>query len=293
MSIGAFITYLKVEKRSSKYTVKAYKTDLKQFETYIQNEFGCNPEDVSTNMIKSWIGRLKENNLDNQSINRKLSSLKAFYRFLQTNELITKNPISQIKTLKQKRRIAFFVPKSDMEKDFFLQTDGSYPSTRDLLIIEILYQTGIRVSELIGLKETDIDFLHLSLKVTGKGNKQRILPISLELSKQIQDYLSLKQKSFPGRNFLILSNTGKQAYGSMLYKIVREKLSEITTISKKSPHILRHTFATHMLNNGASLLSIRDFLGHESLAATQVYTHNSIEQLKSIHQQAHPKGGAK
>ncbi len=293
MPLQSFITYLKSEKRSSKHTVKAYKTDLEQYSEFIQLQYNCTIDNATTSFIRAWISHLKANHLDNKSINRKISALKSCYSFLHANAFIDDNPSDKIKTLKTKDYLTVFIPQTDMEKEIQQAAPTDFAGSRDRLVFELLYQTGMRASELINLTINDIDFQRQQIKVTGKGNKQRLLPINKLLTQQIKNYLSLKQHIFPEEKHLIVSNKGNQAYEVLLHRIVHNQLSAITTVSKKSPHVLRHTFATHMLNNGASLIAIKELLGHSNLAATQIYTHNTIEQLKKIHQQAHPKGGAK
>lgn len=292
MPLQHFINYIQTEKRQSTHTVKAYKSDLEQFSAFTEEVFSSNIQEASTPMLKAWISSLKIKQLDNSSINRKISALKVFYHFLHSNDYIKINPAERINTLKAKKRVAVFVPKSDIETDTIEIKENDFVQQRNFLIFELFYQTGIRAGEMIELLDTDIDFFGKTIKVIGKGNKQRIIPFGSELSKQIQNYMHLKKSIFPENSNLIVSNKGLKSYESMLYRIIRSMLSDFTTIAKKSPHVLRHTFATHMLNNGASLIAIKELLGHSSLSATQIYTHNSIEQLKSIHKSAHPKGGA-
>lgn len=293
MLVQIFIKYLQTEKRFSPHTVKAYNTDLKQFENYIESTYNVNIHQVDNTIIRSWINHLRLQKLDNRSINRKISSLKSCFHFLHANSHIMENPTERIKLLKTKKQISVFVPQSDMERTQPIRDKENFKELRDSVIFEILYQTGMRASELISLNIQDIDFYNATIKVKGKGNKERILPFTNILAEQLKDYMKLRNELFPDTNHLIVSARGKKAYESMLYRIIRKRLTEITTVSKKSPHILRHSFATHMLNNGASLIAIKELLGHASLAATEVYTHNSIEQLKLIHKKAHPKGGAK
>lgn len=292
MPLQHFINYIQTEKRQSTHTVKAYKSDLEQFSAFTEEVFSCNIQEATTPMLKAWISSLKSKRFDNSSINRKISALKVYYHFLHTNAFIKNNPAERINTLKAKKRVAVFVPKSDIEKNVVKIEENDFAQHRNYLIFELFYQTGIRAGEMIELHDSDIDFFGKTIKVIGKGNKQRIIPFGSELSKQIQNYVHLKNAMFPESIYFIVSNKGGKSYESMLYRIIRTMLSEFTTISKKSPHVLRHTFATHMLNNGASLIAIKELLGHSSLSATQIYTHNSIEQLKSIHKSAHPKGGA-
>lgn len=291
MAITSFIIYLKSEKRYSKHTVKAYQIDLEQFAQFTAEQYNLDSiSEATTPMIRDWTASLKAGRFDHTSINRKLSSLRSYFMFLQKNKQIETNPVDKIRSLKVKKRVSVFVPFADMENYSEIENETSFASMRNKLIIEILYQSGIRLSELIKLKDADIDLQTLTFKVTGKRNKQRILPFHPQMKSLILEYKSEKNKLFPITEFLIVSNKGKKSYSKMIYTIVNSELKKITTLSKTSPHVLRHTFATHLLNNGAALLAVKELLGHTSLASTQVYTHNSIAQLKKIHQQAHPKG---
>jgi integrase/recombinase XerC len=291
MDIDFFTTFLKTEKRYSAHTLKAYTTDLYQFERFIQKRFEVQKAgNASFIMIREWISELKERKLDNSSINRKIASVHAFFRFLHKKGFISSNPSDKIHNLKTKKRITVFVPQVDMENYGKKSDIDNFENLQNKVIIELLYQSGIRESELIGMKSTDIDLHSLTFKVTGKRNKQRILPFHTHMKLLLSKYITEKNKFYPDCEYLICSKKGKKATAQFIIKRVTKELEEITTIAKKTPHVLRHTFATHMLNNGASLIAIKELLGHSSLAATQIYTHNTIEQLKSIHKQAHPKG---
>lgn len=291
MAILQFIDFITTERRYSKHTAKAYQSDLKQFSSYIEDHFELkDPLKVNQSMVKSWTIQLKTDNIDNRSINRKLTTLRSFYRYCLKNEFISQTPLTRIKSLKTKKRLPVFVPLSDLEKktDTF---DPSFEGVRNKLIIELFYQTGMRLSELTQLKDSDIDMHANTIKVKGKRNKERIIPINDILKFEILSYIRIRNKEMELKtDSLFNTNKGKAAYPEMINRIVHAKLNEITTISKTSPHVLRHTFATHLLGNGANLMAIKELLGHTSLSATQIYTHNSIEQLKKIHQQAHPKG---
>lgn len=292
MSILKYIGYLTAEKRFSNHTIKAYLSDLHQFEAYLKTDYEITDilkADQTT--VKSWSVFLKSTGLENRSINRKLTTLRSFYHFCLKNEMISKTPVDRIKSLKIKKRTPTFIPLSDMIKVDTNLAQKSYINIRDKLIIELFYQTGIRLSELTNLTETDIDFHSNTLKVIGKRNKQRVIPFDTGLKTLIIDYIRARNEEIVVKtNSLFITNKGKSAYPEMINKIVHSKLKEITTIHKTSPHVLRHTFATHLLNQGADLMAIKELLGHTSLSATQVYTHSGIEQLKKIHQQAHPKG---
>jgi integrase/recombinase XerC len=234
-----------------------------------------------------------EEGISSRSINRKLTTLKSYFKFLVKEGSIQENPMSRVISPKTSQRLPVFVEQESMEKLFDQVNFGEgYAGSRDRLIIELFYATGMRLSELINLKYSDIDLFKNSFKVTGKRNKQRIIPFTNNLVGLLNEYLEIKKKAFPGEEqeaYLFLTNKGEKLYPKMVYRIVHQYLDQVTTISKRSPHIIRHTFATHMLNNGADLNAIKEILGHANLAATQVYTHNTIEKLKSIYKQAHPR----
>lgn len=293
MITDRFIQYIQFEKRYSPHTVKAYSKDLEQFAAYLQGIFEINDlTEANHVMIRSWIVSMIEQDLSARSVNRKISTLKTYYRFMLREKLITENPLLRVTAPRPSQKLPVFVEQDKMmlllDEVEFGEGFGAF---RDRLIIEMLYGTGMRLSELISLKDADIDLQHCSLKVTGKRNKQRIIPFSNKLRDLINAYITAKDReNMSGqRPFLFLTNKGQQLYPKFVYRVVNAYLNKVTTISKKSPHILRHTFATHMLNNGADLNAIKEILGHASLSATQVYTHNTIEKLKSIYNQAHPK----
>lgn len=289
----SFFRYLEFEKRFSNHTLTAYKTDLEQYAKYILDTFEIDDtENVPHTIIRSWIVSLIDSGVKSKSVNRKISSLKTYYKFLQREGLIPQSPMQKIVSPKIPKRLPQFVEQSHMELlldeiDF----DNSFDGYRDRLIIEMFYATGMRVSELSGLKTLDVDIQKLQIKVLGKRNKERIIPINSEIIPLINQYLSYKQDlGIDQSEYFFVRNNGLKMYNEKIYRMVREELGKVTSINKKSPHVLRHTFATHMLNNGADLNAIKEILGHSSLAATQVYTHNSIEKLKLIYKQAHPKG---
>lgn len=292
MFIERFIRYLQFEKRFSNHTVTAYQNDLAQFldflvfaETEMLN--------VTHQDIRSWMVELMEKGSQAKTINRKISSLRSFYKFLQREDLIEINPMTHVRTPKIPKRLPVVITEQKMD----LLLDGGtafstdFPGLRDRLIIELLYGTGIRLAELVHLEDKDINSYEQQIKVLGKRNRERIIPINSPLAKLIRDYQLRKiSENFDNKaSSLIVTNEGNNAYPKFIYRIVKSALSLISTHDKKSPHILRHTFATALLNRGADLNSIKELLGHSSLAATQVYTHNSVEKLKSIYKQAHPK----
>lgn len=287
--VEEFLKYLSIEKRSSIHTITSYKTDLKQFDAFLKQEF---EEDnllrVDSTMIRSFLAHLFENNQESTTVNRKISTLKAFYRFLLKLDLISKNPTANIVLPKIKKRLPVFVEetKVDILFDEF-QFSDDFSGIRDKLILDLFYQTGIRRAELINLKEIDVN--NNQIKVLGKRNKERVVPIGESLNNNIQKYIALKREQGFEKEFLIVTDKGVKLYDKFAYNKVNYYLNQVTTIKKKSPHVLRHTFATHMLNNGADLNAIKELLGHSSLSATQVYTHNSIKKLKETYMKSHPR----
>ncbi len=285
--IKDFEKYLLLEKRYSIHTVTAYLNDIKQFYEFCSFE----PDFICTdhNYIRNWIVHLMDNNISKRSVNRKISSLKTFYRYLLKQNKIKTNPFARIVTLKTSKNIPEFIPETDFDnfEDLF---DTDFKGIRDKLILEILYLTGIRRAELVNLKNSDIDLSKKQIKVTGKRQKQRIIPITDYLAEQIKIYIFYKNSlAQTDKLAFILTDKGSPAYDKFIYRTVNFYLSKMTTLNKKSPHILRHTFATHLLNNGADLNAIKELLGHSNLNATQVYTHNSYEKLNKIYKQAHPR----
>lgn len=284
-----FILYLTTEKRYSKHTIDAYERDLTQFINYAEvkkiNEFN----ELSSTFIRGWIVQLFEEQKKAKSINRKLAALRTFYKWLRKEELVTLNPMAKIQGPKNEKRLPAFAKESELhtEKLDELYAD-SLNGTRDKLIFELFYQTGIRLSELIELKVQNVS--DESIKVIGKRNKERIIPISKELHHQIRTYIQNKNQQFGESPFVFSLKFGKKMYPMLVYRIINQYLSIATNLDKTSPHVLRHTFATHMLNRGTGLETLKDLLGHANLSATQVYTHNSFAQLTSIYSQTHPRG---
>lgn len=290
--IDSFLKYIAYEKRLSRHTVLAYKTDLLQFNDFISNTFpGVSPESAEYNVIRSWIINLVENGIEALSVNRKIACLRTFYKFLLRQEFISKDPMMKIKVLKTKKQLPSFVKEGDMIK-LLDQTEfnDNFNAMRDKLILELFYATGIRLSELITLKENQIDLRNQTIKVIGKRNKERIIPFSKSLIPVLKKYLTLRNKEveLKDHGFFFVTNKGEPCYPMMIYRRVTKYLKS-TSSEKTSPHVLRHTYATHLLNKGAEINAVKDLLGHSSLAATQVYTHNSIEKLKKVFDQAHPK----
>jgi integrase/recombinase XerC len=294
MPYQRFLKFLQYEKRYSAHTLIAYTKDLEQFFEYVLKMYEVkDTKDVSHVFIRSWIVSLMEQKINPRSVRRKISTLKSFFKFLLREKQIDRNPMQKIISPKIAKQLPAFVDEQRM--DLLLDTvefDEGFKGARDKLIINIFYQTGMRLSELVNLKEGDINLYDLSIKVLGKRNKERIIPISHKLKADIENYFKIRNSTFSkdliASNFLLLDN-GNKIYDKYVYRLVKAKLGEVTTSPKKSPHILRHTFATQMLNHGAEINAVKEILGHASLAATQVYTHNTIEKLKNIYKQAHPK----
>lgn len=289
----SFLQYLRVEKRYSPLTVRSYINDLDQFENHlISDGFSGNPSDITTSDIRSWIVSLVEKGYTAKSVHRKISSLRVFYRFLLKGGYVASDPAAKVILPKIRKRLPEFVAETSMDKLLDGNEFGDdFTGIRNSVIIEMLYTTGMRRAELTGLKDTDIDIQGATVKVTGKRNKQRIIPLLKPFILRLEQYIKVRNENFPDRagGWFFISDRGNKMYDKYVYNTVRRYLAMVTTIEKKSPHILRHSFATHMLNRGADLNSIKEFLGHASLSATQVYTHNSFEQLKKIYKQAHPR----
>ena len=286
-----YLDYLLLVKRYSSHTVKAYRTDLKLFESYLKDIYSISIDKANHAMIRSWL--VKELNKGNstRTVNRKITTLKSFYKYLFKEQKIKQIPTLRISYSKTSKKLPQFVGLSDMNELLDkLKFEENFSGFRDKLIIEVFYSTGIRLSELINIKSKDVDCLKSQIKVLGKRNKERIIPLTKELQKSIEGYMILRNKQkVIDRSYLLLTDSGKKLNPSMVYRKVNKILNNVTTLEKKSPHVLRHTFATHMLNNGADLNVIKELLGHASLSATEVYTHNSIDQLKEIFKNTHPR----
>ena len=291
MLTNEFISYLQAEKRFSALTVEAYQRDMAQFAGYLKAEYELEDlTQVEKPMVKSYIVRMKEEGLVNRSINRKISTLRTFYKYCLRENLMEKSPMTGIKALKLPKTLVKFVSEGDINKVSF-GDEADFPTCRDRLLFELLYQTGMRQAELRGLQDGDVDRSGMLLKVHGKRNKDRFVPLSREMVNMIAQYQTLRDATFPTKaDNLMLNDRGEAMTPSFVYNKVHHMLEGMTTLKQKSPHVLRHTFATHLLDEGASLVAIQKLLGHEDLATTQIYAHNTIEQLKKIHKQAHPKG---
>lgn len=292
-NFDAFLNYLEKEKKYSKNTIVAYSNDLMEFESYLKENFDIALEEVQYSIIRSWIVSLIENKISNQSVNRKVSSLKSFYKFLLKIKQISSSPLVKHKSLKTAKKVQ--IPFSENEikdvfnKDYF---EDNYEGVIARLIIELFYTTGIRKSELINIKLKDVDLKSNTLKVLGKRNKERILPLLSITKETISNYLVERQKlqRIIDAEVLILSKTGKKLSQSFVYRLINNYFSNVSQKSKKSPHVLRHSFATHLLNNGADLNSVKELLGHASLSSTQIYTQSSLSELQKIYKNSHPRG---
>ncbi len=283
-----FITYLSSEKRFSEHTIKSYTTDLKQFISFLSSEFKIIDEinEISFQIIRTWIASLLEKGLSPRSVNRKISTLKTYFKFLIREGKLIENPMMKVVAPKSKKRLPVFIEEDQIASLLNeVQFEEGFIGQRNRLIIELFYVTGIRLSELINIKISDVDFNSQSIKVLGKRNKERIIPLSSTTINSLNNFIENNQKN----DFLFTNLDGMKLYTKLVYRLVNKYIAKISSVNKKSPHILRHTFATHMLNNGADINAIKELLGHANLSATQVYTHNTIEKLKTVYKQAHPR----
>lgn len=288
-----FLKYLQFEKRFSANTIKSYENDLNQFADFVENSFKeTEIHRVDEKVIRAWIVSLMERDFSTLSINRKISTLKTFYKFLLKEGHIKSNPMDKVISPKTSKKLPSFVEEKQINSlldDYSFGDDFS--GVRNKTIVEMFYNTGMRLSELINLKKNSVDLYSGTIKVLGKRNKERILPVHSSFLNSIKEYNKKRDKEFPNldHDFLFVTDKGNKLYEKFVYRIVNKYLNLVTTIEKKSPHILRHTFATHLLNHGAGLNAIKELLGHANLSATQVYTHNTFEKLKTIYKQAHPR----
>lgn len=293
-SVTAYLDYLRYERRMSPHTIIAYQTDLEQFERYAEQSFQLQDlTEADAVVVRTWTLTLMEEGVTTRSINRKISCLKSFYNYQQKMGKVEDNIMQQVVSPKMSKRLPQFVEEQDMNRLFTADMfEENFEGRRDRAIMELFYSTGMRLSELMNIKLTDIDCYEKTVKVLGKRNKERIIPLNHVAIEAIEKYLSIYEQEFGEMNknsCIFVTSKNRKLYPKAIYNIVRKYLDCVTTIDKRSPHVLRHTFATHMLNNGADINAIKEILGHSSLAATQVYTHNSIEKLKSIYKQAHPR----
>ena len=282
-----FISFIKSEKRLSQYTVTSYNSDLNQFFLFLNNFDGISTEkEITFKIIRLWISFLVESGLSSRSVNRKISTIKSYFKFLEISEEIILNPTLKIISPKISKKLPVIVEKVNLDllldKENF---ENSFIGTRDKLIIEVFYLTGIRLSELIGIRIKDFNFESLTLKIFGKRNKERLVPLSFNIVNDIQKFIT----TYNLNSLLFTNENQEKLYPKKVYRIVNYYIGKVSSVNKKSPHVLRHSFATHMLNNGADINAIKEILGHSNLSATQIYTHNSVEKLKSVYNQAHPR----
>jgi integrase/recombinase XerC len=289
--VNAFLSFLQFEKRYSLHTITAYSNDLVQFFDFIETQYDKVPlEQITGSMVRSWLAGMKETEMTGKSLNRKISSLKSFFKYQIRQERLVKSPMETVISPKITKRLPAFVAEQDMEQLLAnLSFAEGWKGYTEKMVIQLFYATGMRLSELILCKETQLDINKSVIKVLGKGNKERILPISKNLAQELANYISEKPELAKGNPHIFVTEKGKSLQARAVYSFVKFYLSQVTTLQKKSPHVLRHSFATHLMNNGADLNAVKELLGHASLAATQVYTHNTIEKLKEVFAKAHPK----
>lgn len=287
-----FISFLTFEKRYSPHTIKAYEMEVKGFLDFLEAE-NVPFEEVDHKLMRFYFSLLREKGKEASSVNRAISTLRSFYKFLQREQLVVKNPVRLIQALKVPKKLPVVVETDKMNQllDHMDAVADNFESLRDFIIMELLFGTGIRLSELLEIKESDVDFYNKKILILGKRNKERFVPLHLTLIEELKEYIGKKklQNLENISEYLVVTKEGKRAYRLLIYRVVKKYLSMITSQKKRSPHVLRHSFATSLLDNGADLNAIKELLGHAGLAATQVYTHNSAERLKSIYKQAHPK----
>ena len=290
---GLFLKYLQFEKRFSANTVKSYQNDLAQFADFLISIHQITEISFANEkQIRTWVVNLMEKGFTVSSVNRKISTLKTFYKFLNKQGILSTNPMDKVIAPKRKKKLPTFIEEKQINTLLDNYSFGNnFEGIRNKTIIEAFYNTGIRLSELINLKDNDIDFYSKTIKVLGKRNKERIIPINQNFLKVLSDYKKNKEHNFSSleNDYFFVTDKGNKLYEKFVYRIVNKYLNLVTTIEKKSPHVLRHTFATHLLNHGADLNAIKELLGHANLSATEVYTHNTFDKLKTIYKQAHPR----
>lgn len=292
MFIKSFIDYLTYEKKYSTHTITAYETDIQSFLKFYQSEFeSANLLEVEYNQIRSWIVKLVNSNITNRTVNRKISSLKTFYKFLQKTNQVENNPLHKHKALKVAKKVQVPFSENEIESILeMLEKEKDFKSLRDKFIIELFYSTGMRRNELIQIKLKDIDIVKRTVKVLGKRNKERLIPLINSVNETLKLYLKERNKiATKSNDYLLITDKGKKTYPTFVYRIINSYFSIVSSKIKKSPHVIRHSFATHLLNEGANLNSVKELLGHASLASTQVYTHSSLGKLKEVYNQAHPR----
>ena len=288
--VKSFLQYIQYEKKYSSCTVFSYQNDINQFQNFLSENYSLPIEETQLKHIRNWIIFLKNENIESSSINRKLSALKSLFKHGLRNNFIKTNPCTKLQQLKTPKKLPLFFKESELETalDTKKNEQNTFAELRNNIILEILYQTGIRRAELINLKDSDFNFFSLTLRILGKGNKERIIPISKNLGDKTEGYINYKNQIFDSPYF-ILTDTGEKSYPNLIYRIVKNNMSEVSSLNKRSPHVIRHSFASGLLNNGAEISAVKELLGHANLAATQIYTHTSYEQLKKTYKQAHPR----
>lgn len=291
MEVNAFLGYLQFEKRYSLHTITAYSNDLVQFFDFLETQFGTiELPQITGSMVRTWLASMKEVDLTGKSLNRKISALKSFFKFQLLQNKLEKSPMETVISPKITKRLPAFVAEQEIAILLSnLAYEAGWKGYTEKLVIQLFYATGMRLSELIQCKENQVDISKSVIKVLGKGNKERILPISKEIALELQAYMQEKPPIAKSNPLLFVTEKGKALQARSVYGFVKKWLSQVTTLQKKSPHVLRHSFATHLMNNGADLNAVKELLGHASLAATQIYTHNTIEKLKDVFAKAHPK----
>jgi integrase/recombinase XerC len=289
----SFLQYILIEKGYSHHTVRSYQNDLDQFSAFIKKtDSSFSSNEISSHDIRAWIVSMMDNNISSTTVHRKISCLRMFFKYLRKEGIVQHDPMEKVVLPKRKKKIPVFVTENAMDNLLDKYEFGNdFQGVRNKTLIEMFYLTGMRRAELIGLKNNDVDLVAGTIKVTGKRNKQRIIPIVKSFISRLEEYIITRDKVFADRinNFFFVTDKGDMLYDKYVYNTVKKYLNMVTTIEKKSPHVLRHTFATHMLNHGADLNSIKELLGHANLSATQIYTHNTFEKLKKVYKQAHPR----
>jgi integrase/recombinase XerC len=291
--IQEFLNHLTFQKRYSPHTIVSYQNDLAAFFDFIEIKFGSTKlDEINASFVRSWLAEMKESGMESKSLNRKISTLKSFFKYQLKQGTLLTSPMATIISPKVKKRLPQYVDEKDIHTLFsHVEFPDNWEGKTHWLLLQLFYNTGMRQAELVNLRESQIDISNSNIKVVGKGNKERVIPVSKELILLIEAYQQGKRSQFDNFDSVVLlvNAKGKRLYPKYVYNVVRHYLSTVTTIDKKSPHVLRHTFATHLMNNGADLNAVKELLGHSSLAATQIYTHNTIEKLKEVYKKAHPK----
>lgn len=288
--VNSFLQYIQYEKKYSSCTVFSYQNDIDQFQNFLSENYSLSIEQTELKHIRNWIIQLKQDNIKSSSVNRKISALKSLFKYGLKNNHIKSNPCLKLQSLKTPKKLPSFFKESELEAvlDSDKNLENNFADLRNNIILEILYQTGIRRGELIGIKDSDFNFFSLTLRILGKGNKERVIPISKGLKEKVEEYINIKNQIFNSPYFIVTDN-GEQAYPNLIYRTIKNSMSCVSSLQKKSPHVIRHSFASSLLNNGAEISAVKELLGHANLAATQIYTHTSYEQLKKTYKQAHPR----